>query len=54
LFVDGIAADGVVVGFEGGVEGSEFYVEGAGGVAGHGSFLLGGAESQDGDGNEED
>src|SRR5258708_21031045 len=44
LFVEGIAADGVVFGFEGGVEGGEFYFEGAGGVLGHWGFLLGGAE----------
>ncbi len=46
LFVERIAADGVVVGFEGGIERSEFYFEGAGGVMGHWGFLLGGAESE--------
>jgi hypothetical protein len=48
LFVNGEAADGVVVGFEGGIEGEEFDVEGAGGVLGHGGVLL-----LDGDGEEE-
>ena len=43
LLVDREAADGVVFGFEGGVEGSEFYFEGAGGVMGGHGFLLGGA-----------
>jgi len=32
LLVDGIPADGVVVGFASGIEGRGFYVEGAGGV----------------------
>ncbi len=54
LFVEGKAADGVVVGFEGGVEGSDFDFEGAGGVMGHGGFLLGGAESENRDWKKEE
>jgi hypothetical protein len=46
LLVEGIAADGVVFGFEGGVEGSEFDFEGTSGVMGHWGFLLGGAERE--------
>ena len=54
LLVDGVAADGVVFGFEGGVEGGEFYFEGAGGVMGGHVFLLGGAESKDGEWEKEE
>jgi len=54
LFVDRVAADGVVFGFEGGVEGNEFYFEGAGGVMGHWGFLLGGAKGEYGDWKKEE
>ena len=40
LFVDGHAADGVVVGFERGIQGSEFYIEWSGSMLGHGGVLL--------------
>ena len=49
LLVERVAADGVVLGLEGRFEGSEFYFEGAGGVVGHGRFLLGGAKREDED-----
>ena len=54
LLVERIAADGVVFSFEGGVEGSEFYFEGAGGVMGHWGFLLGGAKGENGDWKKEE
>ena len=53
LLVERIAADGVVFGFEGGLEGSEFDFEGAGGVMGHWGFLLGGGEREDANGKKE-